>query len=273
MVFGDDPEIIDAILDTPTQEGVGREVLETIAAWATKPVGPHEGYPSRLDTINGLVQRAFSLLPAPKPQPRGWPTREEVAEAIRARCDVAENPEGGRPFYCQPAELTDAILSLFPPCETAGGEVERDDPGAGEPVVWRWRLAADVEHPSTSWAYGDKPSVVGRPDWDVQPLYTTHSPASTSSGDGRALAQFRAIFGDAADQRIGISLNAKDTIAVATLLRRAAPGAPERWRELSPDEQFALATRIAANVGYELTPEPPLSALTSSSANPGGEEQ
>ena len=48
-----------------------------------------------------------------------------------------------------------------------------------------------------------------------------------------------------------------------------APGAPEGWREPSPDEQFALATRIAANVGYELTPEPPLSALTSSSATGG----
>lgn len=28
------------------------------------------------------------------------------------------------------------------------------------------------------------------------------------------------------------------------------------WRELSPEDQFALAQRIAANVGYELTPEP-----------------
>jgi hypothetical protein len=31
----------------------------------------------------------------------------------------------------------------------------------------------------------------------------------------------------------------------------------EGWMSLSPDDQIKLATRIAANVGYELTPEPP----------------
>jgi len=50
-----------------------------------------------------------------------------------------------------------------------------------------------------------------------------------------------------------------DIIAFRPAHREAHPeadGGGEAWMALTPDDQFALATRIAANVGYELTPEP-----------------
>lgn len=46
---------------------------------------------------------------------------------------------------------------------------------------------------------------------------------------------------------------------IAAWNRRAAPASPlpgGGWQDMTCDEQFALATEIAANIGYVLQPEP-----------------
>ena len=50
-----------------------------------------------------------------------------------------------------------------------------------------------------------------------------------------------------------------EDVAVAAWNRRAAPASPlpgDGWQDMTCDEQFALATAIAANIGYVLQPEP-----------------
>lgn len=50
---------------------------------------------------------------------------------------------------------------------------------------------------------------------------------------------------------------ARSTLAALVPAPQPVGEVREGWKSLSCDDQFALATQIAANLGYELTPEPP----------------
>lgn len=73
----------------------------------------------------------------------------------------------------------------------------------------------------------------------------------------KALIQIKAVCTDnATAPRNDLALKFIREIAVSAL----AKSAPASWADLSCQEQFDLATKIAANVGYVLAPEPNIQA-------------
>lgn len=245
------------LLDTPTQgEGDPYQPHREDDAKLLRALGFAIGNAGDETPLGEVLKNAYAdrgevvqalTAPAPKPQPAPTVGREEVVEAlIQLSVKLDSNTT-----VVNLDRAIDAIEALFSP-------TERADPGAGEPVVWRWRLAADVEHPSTSWAYGDKPSVVGRPDWDVQPLYTTPSPASTSSGgDEPDIHASTIIAFDPADPETGNAVIFPEEPGDRPYFTLIGLG-PDGWQN-----------RVAKLICDRFNAAP---ALTSSSARPVGED-
>lgn len=173
----------------------------------------------------------------------GW-DRLPLVEQLRARAKFI--------IGCGAAHATAKLLSDYDAALTEANALE-----GREPVAWRHRqLHPHNAGPITGWRYSEqRPLLSVGHSWEIQPLYAAPTP-QPARAEREALKSIAAQpLANDLDTNETLRVRLDRAIEVARLALRPQPAPVQDGR--TPEETFALATRLAADVGYELVPEPP----------------